>query len=78
MNGRVNPQLAGGYDTTYGGGFLIPSLSLAFGDKWRFNMEADLFFPKNSKGVGQVENSTHLFGYFANNNQLSIRLTRLF
>ena len=78
MNGRVNPQLAGGIDTTYGGGFLIPSLSLAFGDKWRFNTEADLFFAKKSKGVGQVENSTHLLGYFSNNNQLMMRLTRLF
>ncbi|MHB1024173.1 MAG: DUF1302 family protein [Desulfobacteria bacterium] len=78
MNGRVNPQLAGGYDTSYGGGFLIPSLSLAFGDKWRFNTEADLFFAKKSKGVGQMENSTHLLGYFANNNQLMMRLTRLF
>ncbi len=78
MNSRVNPQLAGGYDTTHGGGFFIPSLSLAFGDKWRFNTEADLFFAKKSKGVGQVENSTHLFGYFSNNNQLSMRLTRLF
>jgi hypothetical protein len=78
MNSRVNPQLAGGYDTTYGGGFLIPSVSLAFGDKWRFNTEADLFFPKKSKGVNQVENSTHLLGYFDNNNQLMMRLTRLF
>lgn len=78
MNSRVNPQLAGGYDTTYGGGFLIPSVSLEFGDKWRFKMEADLFFPKNSKGVNQQENSTHLLGYFANNNQLMMRLTRLF
>jgi len=78
MQNRINPQLAAGYDLTYGGSFVIPSVSFAFGDKWRLNAEADLFFPKHSKDPGQIENSTHIIGYFANNNQLSIRLTRQF
>lgn len=78
MQNRINPQLAGGYDLTYGGGFVIPSVSFAFGDKWRLNAEADLFFPKHSKGSGQIENGTHIIGYFAHNDQLSIRLTRQF
>lgn len=78
MNSRVNPTLAGGYDLTYGGGFFIPSVELAFGDKWRFKAEADLFFPNHSKSPGEIETQAHLLGWFANNSQLSLRLTRYF
>ncbi len=78
MNSRLNPQIAGGIDLSYGGGFFIPSVELAFGDKWRLKAEADLFFAKASKQAGQIENSTHLMGYFQSNDQLSIRLSRYF
>lgn len=78
LSDRINPQLAGGYDISYGGGFLIPSVSFAFGDKWRLNVEADLFFPKSDKKPGEVERDTHLLGYFSNNSQLSTRLTYQF
>lgn len=79
LNDRINPTLAGGYDITYGGGFFIPSVDVNFGDKWRFKAEADLFFPKASRTPGDTgETSTHVFGFFNNNNQLSMRLTRLF
>jgi hypothetical protein len=83
MASRVNPQIAAGYDFTYGGSFLIPSCSFAFGDKWRLVTEADLFFPKHANSTptavtGEPSEGTHLIGYFAHNDQLSIRLTRQF
>jgi len=79
LNDRINPTLAGGYDLSYGGGFFIPSVDVNFGDKWRLKVEADLFFPKHSRSPGDTgETSTHVFGFFNNNDQLSMRLTRLF
>ncbi len=78
MSDRINPTLAGGYDLSYGGGFVVPSVDFAFGDKWRLKVEADLFFPHHSKSPGEVETQTHIFGYFANNDQLFMRLTRQF
>lgn len=78
LNDRINPAIAGGYDLSYGGGFVIPSVEYAPGDKWRLKVEADIWLPKDQKSPGQVEDSTHLLGYFANNSQLYFRLTRLF
>lgn len=79
LNDRINPTLAGGYDLSYGGGFFIPSVDFNFGDKWRLKVEADLFFPKGTRAPGDTgETSTHVFGFFNNNDQLSMRLTRLF
>lgn len=77
-NDRINPGLAAGWDVTYGGGFVIPSVELVFGDHWRLKTEADLFFPKCSKSPGEIESCTGLFGYFDNNSQLVVRLTRQF
>ncbi|MGH8806796.1 MAG: DUF1302 family protein [Noviherbaspirillum sp.] len=77
-NDKINPQLAIGADVSNGGGFVIPSVELVWGSNWRFVAEADLFFNRRQKRPGQVENSTHLFGQFANNNQLVLRLTRQF
>jgi hypothetical protein len=78
MNDRINPSIAAGWDLSYGGQFLIPSVDFAFGDKWRLKTELDLFFPNNSKSPGQVEQGTHIVGFFKNNDQLYIRLTRQF
>lgn len=77
-NDRINPTIAGGWDVTYGGGFFIPSVEFVFGDAWRLRVEADLFFDQGNKKPGQIENSTSLMGYFANNDQLVFRLTRQF
>lgn len=78
-NDRINPTIAAGWDMSYGGGFFIPSVEFAFGDAWRLRVEADLFFNGGrNKQPGQVENRTGLMGYFANNNQLVLRLTRQF
>lgn len=78
MSDRINPMLAVGADASHGGWFFIPSVDIGYGDKWRIKAEADLFFPKHSKQPGAVEQQTALMGYFKNNNQISIRVTRQF
>jgi hypothetical protein len=78
-NDRINPAIAAGWDVTYGGGFIIPSVEFVMGDNWRLKAEADLFYNRGrNKQPGQVESNTGLMGYFANNNQLVFRLTRQF
>ena len=83
MNKSVNPMLAGCFDATYGGGVLIPSVDFIMGDNWRLKIEADLFFSNGEKRVTNpiqqdIETNTNFFGYFANNSQLMLRLTRQF
>ncbi|MCB1890347.1 MAG: LysR family transcriptional regulator [Rhodocyclaceae bacterium] len=80
---RINPTVAAGFDLTHGGAFLIPSVDIAYGDSWRFRVEADLFFPAHDKepgngGLGVPENDTHLLGWFSNNDQLMLRATYQF
>jgi len=75
---NINPTIAAGVDLTNGGGFLIPSIEWVLGDKWRVKAELDLVFNSGQKLPGQVEQGTSLFGYFANNNQAAIRITRQF
>lgn len=77
-NDRLNPTLAAGYDLSYGGGFFIPSVQFVFGDNWRLKVEADLFFDDGSNEAGGDSSDTHLFGYFAHNDQLAVRLTYQF
>ncbi|WP_205754885.1 DUF1302 family protein [Azoarcus sp. DD4] len=75
----INPGLAVGFDLSNGGGFAIPSVEVALGDKWRMKAEADLFWNNGSaKSLFDPERSAQLFGYFAKNNQLTLRLTRQF
>ncbi|MEQ9010596.1 DUF1302 family protein [Algiphilus sp.] len=79
-NDTINPQLAGGYDISYGGGFVIPSVQFVWGDHWRLKLEADLFFDDGSNKVASpaASQDTTIFGYFANNDQLMARLTYQF
>ena len=82
-NNSVVPMLAGCFDATYGGGCLIPSVEFVMGDNWRLKIEADVFFPNGEKRVTNpiqqdIETNTNFFGYFANNSQLMLRLTRQF
>ncbi|WP_145768789.1 DUF1302 family protein [Marinobacter lipolyticus] len=77
-NDSINPMLAVGTDLSNGGGFVIPSVEFVMGDSWRLRAEADLFFHDGQKEPGEIERDTHLFGGFANNNQLLFRLTRQF
>ncbi|HSV71539.1 MAG TPA: DUF1302 family protein [Methylibium sp.] len=77
-NDKINPQIALGADVSNGGGFFIPSVEFVQGNHWRLVIEADIFISDKQKRPGQVEQDTHLFGWFKNNNQLLFRLTRLF
>ncbi|HFN4795225.1 hypothetical protein SAMN05216577_10851 [Pseudomonas citronellolis] len=79
-NDTINPSLAGGVDLSGDGGFLIPAVEFAMGDKWRLRAEADLFFAAgNSNDSAQEDNgATRLFGYFDTHDQLVLRLTRQF
>lgn len=79
-NDTINPQLAGGYDVSYGGGFVIPSVQLVWGDHWRLKLEADIFFDDGSTRTGTPADSddTTIFGYFDHNDQLMARLTYQF
>ncbi|RGP53642.1 DUF1302 family protein [Pseudomonas abyssi] len=78
-NDRINPTLAVGTDLTYGGGFVIPSVEYIYGDHWRFRAEADIFFDqKSQKNTLAGFNDTNLFGYFAGNDQLALRITYQF
>jgi len=75
----INPGIAVGVDLNHGGGFLIPSIDLALGDKWRAKAEADIFWTSGSgKTLFDPNPGVQLFGYFANNSQLTFRLTRQF
>ena len=78
-NDRINPTLAVGTDLTYGGSFVIPSVEFAYGNHWRFRVEADLFFnDERQKRALTGFNNTNLFGYFDGNDQLAMRLTYQF
>lgn len=79
----INPTLAGGWDATNGGGFVIPSVDVQYGNHWRLRFEGNFFFSNgNSNKWGddpwRDTGDTHIFGYFANNNQLLTRLTYQF
>jgi len=67
---RINVGLAGGYDITYGGHFLLPSVTFAYGDNWRIKVEADLFYPN-----GVELDDTHQFGTLQDSDQLYVRAT---
>lgn len=49
LNDRINPVLAAGVDATYGGWFLIPSVTLVQGDSWRLLVEGDFFFANDDR-----------------------------
>jgi len=78
-NDQINPSLAVGSDLTYGGGFVIPAVELAYGDHVRVRVEADIFFHETDQDRPlQGFNDTNLFGYFSGNDQLTARLTYQF
>lgn len=79
-NDTINPSLAAGVDMGNRGGFLIPAVEFVLGDNWRLRAEADLFFSAGNSNESSTGNSdsTRLFGYFDNHDQLVLRLTRQF
>lgn len=79
-NGTVVPELVAGHDVTYGGGFIVPSVSFQYGKDWRFKIEYDHFYNSGERTAknAATERDTALFGYFANNNQIYAKLTYQF
>lgn len=80
MNGRLTPELVTGFDLSYGGGFVVPSISYAYGNNWRFKAEADLFWADgHMKNDGDVSASNaSLFGWYEGNDQLALTMTYQF
>ncbi|WP_228289140.1 DUF1302 family protein [Marinobacter salinisoli] len=78
-NDQINPSLAVGSDLTYGGGFVIPAVEMAYGDHIRVRLEADIFWHETDQDRPlEGFNDTNLFGYFSGNDQLTARLTYQF
>lgn len=79
-NGKIKPELVAGVDATYGGGFVVPSVSFEFGNNWRLKTELDLFWNSGARNPGNAaaERDTALFGYFNRNSQLYTSLTYQF
>ncbi len=88
----INPVFVIGTDLSNGGGFGIAGVEFVFGDDWRVKLEADLWWSdgdeKRSSGnatcnvcanpLGVSENSASLFDWFADDNQLVLKVTRQF
>ncbi len=84
-NGRVKPNLVVGTDLTYGGGFLVPSVTMELNKQWRWKVEYDKFWDDNYRKLSNcpagnvaVCDSASLFGYFHRRDQLYTSLTYLF
>jgi hypothetical protein len=80
---QVQPNIAFAMDTSNGGGVVIPSVNILYGDHWRLRLDAALFFKaqdgcSTDPATGAGANCTHLFGTFDNNDQVSARLTYQF
>ena len=76
----INPSFAVGFDVGNKGGFAIPAVDFVLGDSWRLKVEADLFWAgKQSKNLFDTDApGTQIFGWFKNNDQLVVRVTRQF
>ncbi|WP_245650902.1 DUF1302 family protein [Thauera butanivorans] len=84
-NGRIKPNLVVGADLSYGGGFVVPSVTVELSKNWRWKVEYDKFW---NDDIRKSENcappqaascdSMSLFGYFHKRDQLYTSLTYLF
>ncbi len=88
----INPSFVVGTDLSNGGGFGIAAVEFVFGDDWRVKMEADLWWSDGDEKkvtgtkangglinpLGVSENSASLFDWFADDNQLVLKVTRQF
>lgn len=84
-SGRIRPNLVLGADLSNGGGFAVPSVTFELSSKWRWKVEYDAFWDDGHRdsskcSPGQMNDcdSTTLFGYFHNRDQLYTSLTYLF
>lgn len=74
---RLNPSATLVYDVSSKDTVLVPAVDFVFGDHWRLRTEANIFLPHSSRKPSDspLETDTNLFGTFANNSQLLVRLT---
>lgn len=84
-SGRVRPNLVLGADLSNGGGFAVPSVTFELSSKVRWKVEYDAFWDSGSSDSTECRapnaatcDSTTLFGYFHNRDQLYTSLTYLF
>ena len=86
----INPSFIVGTDLSNGGGFAIPGVEFVFGDDWRVKLEANLWWSDGdeksvSPGVagarnplGVTEGRAAFMDWFADDNQLVLKITRQF
>lgn len=82
-NGRIRPNLVLGADLSNGGGFAVPSVTFELNAKLRWKVEYDAFWDDGYRDPGKCTDqsrcdSTTVFGYFHNRDQLYTSLTYLF
>lgn len=84
-SGRIHPNLVLGADLSNGGGFAVPSVTFELTSKWRWKVEYDAFWDDASRNSDKCSapnaascDSTTMFGYFHNRDQLYTSLTYLF
>lgn len=84
-SGRIKPNLVVGTDLTYGGGFIVPSVTMELNKNWRWKMEYDKFWDDEYRDLSKcpagnvaVCDSASIFGYFHRRDQLYTSLTYLF
>ena len=84
-NGRVKPNLVVGADLSYGGGFVVPSVTMELSKNWRWKVEYDKFWNDDVRKSSDCAppnaascDSQSLFGYFHKRDQLYTSLTYLF
>jgi hypothetical protein len=91
LGDTINPSLVVGGDLSNGGGFAITAIDFVFGQNWRLKIEGDFWWDDANKKpsatvpsgahinpLGINENSTSFFGWFHGDNQVVIKVTRLF
>lgn len=88
----INPSFVIGTDLSNGGGFAIPAVEFVFGDDWRIKAEANLWWTDGDEKkiapsatcnvcgnpLGTPENGASLFDWFADDNQVVLKITRQF
>ncbi|PWC52533.1 DUF1302 family protein [Azospirillum sp. TSO22-1] len=79
LNDTVKPGLAAGWDISYGGGFVIPSIDYIVGDHLRLRAEADFFFAKRAqRSQAAASDQVGFISFFDNNSQFVLRATYQF
>lgn len=75
----IRPGLAVGWDITYGGMFVIPSVEFLIGDNFRLKAEADLFFAEGAQtSAGDTSRDVGFISFFEDNSQFVLRGTYQF